>query len=102
LSNEKYFVLHAPGQTGKTSCLPALMKYRDSVAPVKRSDAAPYKVHSKKLGDGTQVHGFLTLLKLMSQIVRNKCRVRSAAPSWINIWNFDHSKRETTDCLRFA
>jgi len=27
IDNEKYFVLHAPRQTGKTSCLLALMKY---------------------------------------------------------------------------
>lgn len=55
-------------------------KTQDPVAPAKRSDAALHKVHSKKLGDGTQVHGFHTLLKLMSQIVRNKCRVRNADP----------------------
>jgi len=55
-------------------------KSRDPVAPAKRSDAALQKVHSKRLGDGTQVHGFHTLLKLMSQIVRNKCRVRNADP----------------------
>ena len=55
-------------------------KSRDPVAPAKRSDAALQKVHSKRLRDGTQVHGFHTLLKLMSQIVRNKCRVRNADP----------------------
>ncbi|QTA82028.1 Uncharacterized protein dnl_43900 [Desulfonema limicola] len=27
IDDKKYFVLHAPRQTGKTSCLPALMKY---------------------------------------------------------------------------
>ena len=27
IDQKKYFVLHAPRQTGKTSCLPALMKY---------------------------------------------------------------------------
>ncbi len=55
-------------------------KRRDPVAPAKRSDVARQKVHSNKLGDGTQVHGFHTLLLLISQIVRNKCRVRNADP----------------------
>jgi len=51
---------------------------RDPVAPATRSEAAMGKVHSKVLDDGTVAHSFQTLLKLLSQIVRNVCRVRSA------------------------
>jgi transposase len=51
---------------------------RDPVAPAKRSKAALHKVHSKTLDDGSQVHSFQTLLKLMSGIVRNICRVPGA------------------------
>lgn len=47
----------------------------DPVAPAKRSDAALRKVHSKRLVDGTETHSFQTLLKMMSQIVRNECRL---------------------------
>jgi transposase len=53
---------------------------RDPVAPAKRSDAAMRKVQSKQLDDGTEVHSFHTLLKLLSQIVRNECRIRGAGP----------------------
>jgi len=51
---------------------------RDPVAPAKRSKSALHKVHSKTLDDGSQVHSFQTLLKLMSGIVRNVCRVPGA------------------------
>lgn len=47
----------------------------DPVAPAKRSDAALRKVHSKRLVDGTETHSFQTLLKIMSQIVRNECLI---------------------------
>jgi len=50
-------------------------KTRDPVAPAKRSKAAMSKVHSKRLDDGSEVHSFQTLLKSLSQIVRNECRL---------------------------
>ncbi len=53
---------------------------RDPVAPAKRSQAALRKVHSKTLDDGSEVHSFQTLLKLLSGIVRNLCRVPGAGP----------------------
>ena len=53
---------------------------RDPVAPAKRSAAALRKVHSKKLDDGSAVHSFPTLLKCLSTIVRNVCRVPDAGP----------------------
>ncbi len=52
---------------------------RDPVAPAKRSEAALCKVHSKTLDDGSEVHSFHTLLKLLSGIVRNTCRVPGAS-----------------------
>lgn len=55
-------------------------KTRDPVAPAKRSEAALRKVHSKKLDDGTAVHSFQTLLKILSTIVRNVCRIPGAGP----------------------
>ena len=53
---------------------------RDPVAPAKRSEAALRKAHSKTLEDGSEVHSFQTLLKLLSGIVRNVCRVPGASP----------------------
>jgi len=53
---------------------------RDPVAPAQRSEAALRKVHSKTLEDGSRVHSFQTLLKLLSGIVRNVCRVPGAPP----------------------
>lgn len=55
-------------------------KNRDPVAKAKRSEAALRKVHSRKLDDKTEVHSFQTLLKLLSTIVRNVCRVPGAGP----------------------
>jgi len=55
-------------------------KTTDPVAPAKRSDAALKKVRSKCLDDGTEAHSFQTLLKLMSQIVHNECRLPDAGP----------------------
>jgi transposase len=51
---------------------------RDPVAPALRSARALRKVHSKTLQDGSQVHSFQTLLKLLSGIVRNVCRIPGA------------------------
>jgi len=53
---------------------------RDPVAPAKRSDQALRKVHSKTLDDGSEVHSFQTLLKVLSGIVRNVCRVPGKGP----------------------
>jgi len=53
-------------------------EHRDPVGPAKRSEAALRKVHSKKLEDGSEVQSFQTLLKLLSTIVRNVCRVPDA------------------------
>lgn len=53
-------------------------KTRDPVAPAKRSKAALRKVHARVLDDGSEVHSFQTLLKLLSAIVRNLCRVPGA------------------------
>ena len=53
---------------------------RDPVAPAQRSEEALRKVHSKTLEDGSGVHSFQTLLKLLSGIVRNVCRIPGAPP----------------------
>ena len=53
-------------------------KARDPVAPAKRSKAALEKVNSKVLADGSAVHSFHTLLKLLSTVARNRCRVPAA------------------------
>jgi len=54
-----------------------LKKTQDPVAPAKRSDDALKKVHTRRLEDGTKVHNFQTLLKNMSQIVLNRCRLKN-------------------------
>ena len=53
---------------------------RDPVAPAKRSKEALRKVRSKTLDDGTEVHSFQTLLKTLSGIVRNVCRIPGEGP----------------------
>ena len=56
-------------------------KTRDAVAPATRSEGALKKVHSKVLTDGSAVHSFQTLLKLLSTIVRNRCRIPTDGPN---------------------
>jgi transposase len=53
---------------------------RDPVAPAERSEEALRKVHSKTLDDGSEVHSFQTLLKNLSGVVRNVCRIPGAPP----------------------
>ena len=53
---------------------------RHPVAPAKRSEAALRKAHFRTLDDGSEAHSFHTLLKLLSGIVRNVCRVPGAPP----------------------
>ncbi len=47
---------------------------RDPVAPARRSDKAMGKVFARVLDDGTQAHGFQTLLVELTTIVRNTRR----------------------------
>jgi len=49
---------------------------RDPVAPAKRSPAAIKKVQSRKLGDGSEVWDFRSLLTHLGTIVRSTCRIR--------------------------
>jgi len=51
---------------------------RDPVAPARRSEAALHKASSKTLADGSSVHSFQTLLKVLSGVVRNICHVPGA------------------------
>ena len=53
---------------------------RDPVAPARRSAAALRKVRSRTLDDGSEAHSFHTLLKVLSSIVRNVCRIPGAGP----------------------
>ncbi len=53
---------------------------RDPVAAARRSEAALRKVHTRTLDDGTEVHSLRTLLKHLSAIVRNVCRVPDSGP----------------------
>jgi transposase len=53
---------------------------RDPVAPARCSDAAEQKARSKTLEDGSEVHSFRTLLKLLSSIVKNICRIPTGRP----------------------
>jgi transposase len=56
----------------------AAKKTRDPVAPARRSEQAERKAFNKRLDDGTEAHSFSTLLKALSTIVRNECRVPGA------------------------
>ncbi|MFH1725619.1 MAG: IS1634 family transposase [Elusimicrobiota bacterium] len=56
-------------------------KTRDPVAPAKRSKPALSKVHFRVLDDGSEVHSFQTLVKLLSTVVRNVCRVPIDGPN---------------------
>lgn len=53
---------------------------RNPVAPAKRSEPALRKVQARILDDGTQAHSFRTLLKHLSAIVRNVCRLPDSGP----------------------
>ncbi|HYW75807.1 MAG TPA: IS1634 family transposase [Gammaproteobacteria bacterium] len=53
---------------------------REPVTPATRSEATLHKVHSRTLDDGSEVHSFRTLLKHLSAVVRNVCRVPASQP----------------------
>jgi len=53
---------------------------RDPVAPAKRSKPTLRKVHTRTLDDGTEAHSFRTLLKHLSAVVRNVCRLSGSGP----------------------
>lgn len=51
---------------------------RDPVAPAERSAGARRKAQTRQLDNGDAVHSFRTLLRSLSAIVRNTCRVPGA------------------------
>jgi len=53
---------------------------RDPVAPAKRSPAAPDKVHSRTLPDGTPAMSFARLLAHLATIARNTMRPKASRP----------------------
>ncbi len=67
------------------------------MAPAKRSKAALKKASSKILADGGMVDSFQTLLKMLSTIVRNRCRVPASGP---NASTFDVITTPTTEQQR--
>jgi transposase len=78
-------------------------KRRDPVAPAERSDAALEKVHSKLLDDDTEAHSFQTLLKLLSQIVRNRCHLPAAhsdAPHFEIVTTPNEKQQRAFDLLK--
>ena len=56
-------------------------RYRDPVAPAKRSPCAARKAATHKLDDGATAHSFTTLIAELSTIVRNTCCTPSSAPN---------------------
>ena len=76
---------------------------RDPVAPAKRSQEALNKVASKRLGDGSPVHSFQSLLHHLSEIVRNTCRcphVGPEAPTFYRTTSPNAKQRQALDLLR--
>ena len=75
---------------------------RDPVAPAGRSPAALRKVHSRTLDDGSETHSFRTLLKRLSSIVRNRCRIQGTshdAPTFDVVTTPDAKQRRAYDLL---
>lgn len=55
-------------------------QHRDPVAAAERSDEAERKASSKRLTDGSPAHGFQSLLRHLSTLVRNTCRRHGPEP----------------------
>jgi hypothetical protein len=75
---------------------------RDPVAPAKRSAPALRKVHTRTLDDGTEAHSFRTLLKHLSSIVRNVCRLPDSgcdAPTFDIVTTPDAKQQRAYDLL---
>ena len=53
-------------------------KLRDPVAPAERSPDALQKAQSRRLADHSDTHSFSSVLRLLSAIVRNRCRCKGA------------------------
>jgi hypothetical protein len=78
-------------------------KNGDPVAAAERSPAALQKAKSKCLDDGSEAHSFHTLLKLMSQIVRNECRAKdsgSDAPTFEIVTTPSKKQKQAYDLLK--
>ena len=76
---------------------------RDPVAPAQRSPAALHKLAAKRLDDGSPVHSFRTLLRLLGQIVRNTCRcphLGPDAPTFHKTTSPNPKQRQALELLR--
>ena len=76
---------------------------RDPVAPAQRSEAAARKAATKTLDDSSKVHSFQTLLKLLSSIVKDICRIPTAgsdAPTFEVITTPTATQQRAYDLLK--
>ena len=76
--------------------------FRDPVAPAKRSDSALQKVHSRRLGDGSEVHSLRSLLGHLGSIVRATCRCigEVEVPTFTMITKYNEKQQEAFDLLQ--
>ncbi len=95
IEQKKYFVMHAPRQTGKTSCLLALMKYLNETGEYRCLYANVEKAQSAREDIG---RGMQAILGEMVTRSRNHLKDSFLADIWIDViekWGPDSALNES-------
>ncbi len=86
IDRERYFVLHAPRQTGKTSCLPALMDYLNRAGRYKCLYANVEKAQSAREDVQAGIHAILGEIGLRARDYLDEPTLLSGVPEALDTY----------------
>jgi hypothetical protein len=84
IASKRYFVLHAPRQTGKTTCLLALMKYLNSQG---RYRALYANIETAQTARNDVSHGLRAVCSSVASSLRMHLGDTATADAWLDIFN---------------
>ncbi len=94
---ERYFVLHAPRQTGKTTCLMSLMKYLNTQG---RYRAIYANIETAQTARNDVSQGIRTVCSSVASSLRMHLRDTTTADSWLGIFNENGHNAALLELLR--
>jgi hypothetical protein len=93
IESKRYFVLHAPRQTGKTTCLLALMKYLNAEGTYR---AVYANIENAQTARNDVAVGLRTVCSTLSASIRRHLGDTSIEEQWVKIFD----ERGANDALR--
>ncbi len=97
IESKRYFVLHAPRQTGKTTCLISLMKYLNTQG---RYRAIYANIETAQTARNDVSQGIRTVCSSVASSLRMHLRDATTADAWLGIFNENGHNAALLELLR--